>query len=245
MSQNFTTYKGYIFRLFLAQESDQIVHLLTTQGSRQVLAAKGARKNTSRKAHALDLLNLVEVKAVERGEIPTISEIKLVDQNLQIKQGYTNLIFAQFVCELIHLHVQGHAAEPGFARNLENLLAVTSIQKPLLLGTALMLRFLYVAGLLPELNIDIQTGTKLDQKKIWPLNDPGFTNTPQAIQPLNPRLIKSLQFCMRATFTQTQQLDLSLEEQQILFNLLRDWTQTSLQAALRSANLLLDSIINQ
>jgi recombinational DNA repair protein (RecF pathway) len=69
---------GFIIKMYSAKEADQVIHLLSTKGSRFTLYAKGSRKEGSRKAHALDLLNLVTIKFGSKTDLGFINEVRLI-----------------------------------------------------------------------------------------------------------------------------------------------------------------------
>lgn len=238
-----TLVTGIIFRMFNAQESDKVVHILAADGSRISCVAKGVRKQTSRKAHAVDLLNLVEVKLNQLGELPMVNEIKLVEQANQFKLTYPDLILSQFICELINLSVHEAEAEVGFYRNVKALVEVKKVTRPLMLASALMLRFLYVGGHLPPLGQDVGSGEKLGASGAWFLPEGGYSTDEVANADFVPaRLIKTQHFMLENTFAQAQNVALSPEEQVQLFQIHVQWTQAALQAELKSAKILLEAV---
>lgn len=219
------------------------MYLLTEQGTKTVLSAKGVRKATSRKAHAVDLLNTVEVKYSQLGEIGIISEIKLIDQHRQFKQNLQGLLFVESVCELLSIFVQEEVHEPGYFRNLENLLSITQPKRYKLLFAALLLRFLVISGNIPALDIDVVTEDKLDLDKAYRSSGPGYTNNQEesSKEQVSSRLIKSQLFILQSAFAAIDQLALSNEEQLELLQLHVSWLNTSTHTELRSLPMLIES----
>jgi DNA repair protein RecO len=105
---------GIIFRLYDSKPGDRVVHLLASDGSRHVLIAKGVKKGTSRKAHAIDLLNYVQVKVSGKGDMPLITDIKLIDKFEGFKSSYKGLIFVQLICEVLHIFILEKQEEVGY-----------------------------------------------------------------------------------------------------------------------------------
>lgn len=237
------TTTGIVFRTFNAQEADKIIHMLTEDGSRLALAAKGVRRATSRKAHAIDLLNKVQVKTTSNQELPTITEAKLISQHQQFKTNYSLISFTQFICEVIDLFVQEQEEEKGYYRNLDNLLQLQKPTKLLLLASSLMLRFLYISGHLPKLDQDVTTGEKLNQDMILSTPSPGFTSNPNAgLNQISSRIVKVQKFILQSDFAEIEKLSLSAEDQMQLFNLHLQWIEFSLQVKLKSTEIFLTAL---
>lgn len=237
------TTTGIVFRTFNAQEADKVVHLLTEDGSRLALAAKGVRRATSRKAHAIDLLNKVNVKTTGSGELPTITEAKLINQHAQFKSNYEFITFTQFICEVVDIFVQELEEEKGYYRNLDNLLQISNPTKPLLLASSLMLRYLHISGHLPRLDQDVTTGEKLNQDMILSTPSPGFTSNPNAgYNQISSRIVKVQKFILQSDFAEIEKLTLSAEEQLQLFSLHLQWIEFSLQVKLKSTEIFLTAL---
>lgn len=237
------TITGIIFRTFNAQEADKVIHMLTEDGSRLALAAKGVRRATSRKAHAIDVLNKVNVKTTGNSELATITEAKLINQHAQFKSGYELITFTQLICEIVDIFVQEFEEEKGYYRNLDNLLQLAHPTKLLLLSASLMLRYLYVSGHLPKLDQDVSTGDKLSEDMILSTPSPGYTsNANVGINQISSRVVKVQKFILQSDFAEIEKLNLSQEEQLQLFNLHLQWIEFSLQVKLKSTEIFLSAL---
>ncbi|MCA9379452.1 DNA repair protein RecO, partial [Candidatus Dojkabacteria bacterium] len=238
--QNIT---GIIFRMFDAQEADRVVHILTNDGSRLPVFARGVRKATSRKAHAIDLLNKVECKLVGTGSLSTVTEVKLLSQHGQFKRNYPLLMLSQLICEVIDIFAAEDQEEAGYYRNLENLLALQRPGRPILLAAAFILRYLYVSGHLPKLDSDVLSGEKLDIDNAYILMEPGYTSdsAKSSDRTIAPRLLKTQKFILQSDFAHIDKLALAKEEQLELFHLHRGWLEVVTDRELRSAQLFLEA----
>jgi len=233
---------GVIFRLNDSKPGDKVVHILASDGSRRVVIAKGVKKSTSRKAHAVDLMNLVQVKTTGRSNMPLVTDIKLLDKYERFKKTYKGLLFAQLVCEILHFFVQEEQEEVGYYRNVVNMLSAKA-EKLDLLAAGLIIRFLYLSGNLPKLNEDIHDGSDiLPTDDRFPNLEIGYTRDSNlATAPaISDRIFKAQRFILKNDFVTIQRLDLSDEEQKQMLSLHIDWLQKVTEREIKSYLLFMD-----
>jgi DNA repair protein RecO len=235
---NFEPITGFIFRLYDAKEADKVVHLLNTEGKKMTLYARGVKKPKSRKAYAIDLLNHVKVK-LERaqGEMLPISEIQLIQQPRRLVQDYQGILCLQTVCEIISIFATEEVDEPALYKNVENILSVKEIRSYDLLLVQMIFRFLYVAGMLPKLQLDVGTGENLNDAADVFFSDMrvGFSNSRQTGDTVAPpRLLKSLRFLLVYDFNAGQKLGLEKDEVDQLLQLAQTWLFLATQQELRT-----------
>lgn len=227
MKSKFANFKAVVFNTHHAKNADKVVHLLLENGSHKVVIAKGVKKPTSRKAHAIDLLNSVSCKVVAgRGPLDVLTEVKLLSQNSKFKQDYKGLLFVQAVSEVINIFAQEDQQEPGYYNNLVNMLSVPEINRLPLLLSAFILRYLYLSGDLPKLNEDIHTTEPIsEQEKRYQTHIIGYTKDAKlSIGEVIPeRIYKTQRFILKQNFSTIQRVDLEPEEQLKMLKIHLDW----------------------
>lgn len=213
------------------------------------MIAKGIKKAKSRKAHAIDLLNFVQVKLVQgKGSLPILTEVRLINDFNKFKQTYSGLMFTQQVCELIKFFAEEGQEDPGIYQNIWNLLENALPEKyPLLLAT-LILRLLYNSGNLPKLNEDVITAENLPADSLRLSANPiGYTAEPAAAssqEPISDRLYKVQRFIINQDYRLVQSIQLTQLEEMQLYNLHLNWLQNTLERELRTAPMFIQAIGN-
>ncbi len=248
MASRYHNTTGIIYRMLAAKEADAVLYLLDQTGSQHTIVAKGIKKPKSRKAHAIDLLNQVEVKLTDSGGLPMITEIKLVNNPKQFKQDYAGLMFVQLICEIVQEFAQAEQNESGLYNNLENLLSVNSPSKYALLAAALILRYLATTGNLPKLDQDIYLGSgMIEGADRYPALEIGYTANQQSqiMEAVPDRLYKVQKFVLRSDFNQIHQLSLTPEEQLQLFRLHSYWLELLTGKQLKVQEMFLQAIKDQ
>lgn len=246
MESKFGSITGIIYRTFPAQEADKVVYLLTEAGEKLTCVGKGARKSTSRKAHAIDLLNEVTIKttgkASGREGLEMITEARLLDQNLQWKKGLSHLAAAQLICELTDKFTQDGVAEQPLYLNLKNLLEVRQPKRPALLVAALLLRFLYTTGHLPQIDIDLTSGEKLSPEMTLHSPQIGYTHEPIG-EEVPTTVIKIQKYMLSHQFADIDNLAVNASQQLEILQLHNKWFEFALQTELKSLELFITTLI--
>lgn len=218
----------FVIRKFNSGEADLILHLLDEQGIKVPCVAKGAKKPTSRKAHAIELLNLIDLKFSESNKgLPIIAELKLKQEPTLFKSSLVGIMWLQLIAEIIGFFAQEGQEQPALYRNLENLLNVKSDKSLPLLAAGFLLRLMYINGDIPNLNRDLESDSKLTAAENIYANpeQPGYVlkQPYPGLEPIPNRLLKTQLFMLQYDFQQLQKIDLSLPEQIQLLQLHHDW----------------------
>lgn len=231
--------------MYSGKDADRILHLLTQTGAKLVVAAPGTKKPRSRKAHAVDVGNLLQINLLQTKGMPMLSDVKLIERFDRIKRDYIGLVLVQFCCELCSTIAQEDVNEPGLFNNLLNLLQSENLSRPALLAAALVLRVLAVSGHLPAIDHDLETGLELDlELPVWRMRDIGYTQQ----LPLNDqnavpaRLLKTQKFILSHSFNHINQITLELEEQLELLNQHLQWLDASDIPRPKSTTILLNAL---
>lgn len=244
MASKYSTSKGIIIRLIDSREADRIIYILDSQGNKITASVPGVKKANSRKAYAIDLLNLIEFKASESGQMSTITEAKLLTSPVQLKQDLAGLQFVQLIAEITGNFAQENNSEVGYYNNLVNLLQIADTSKLTLIAAAYILRCLYLSGSLPNLQFDEVNDVSIDSSKnIYLAEGGGYTNfQSEDKSEISVRLYKSQQFCLRYDFNKISKLELSKEEQLKLLGHNLDLAEKVLSRQVRSAKMFLETI---
>ncbi len=213
---------------------------MTESGTKLAAAAPGVKRSTSRKAHAIDLLNTVSVKLAHGQGLDTITEVQLLSSHQQFKQDYPGLMFVELVCELVSLFLQEGQDEPGYYRNLANLLEVKAPHKLSLLAAAVILRFLHINGTLPKLSEDVYGGEELSNAELrFPTAEIGYTSRQEMAigDAVSDRIYKTQRFILQYDFSAINRIDLSSAEQRQLLDLHLTWLELATDRQLKSAEM--------
>lgn len=234
---------GFIINQFNAKEADKVVHILASDGDKHPILIKGVKKSTSRKAHAIDLLNLVEVKAASGVQVPVADDVKLQNKFSAIKKNYKGLCFVQAVCELFTMQAQEGVEDTAIFELLNSTLPVVDPDNLDLMLAYIYLRMIKLSGNLPELSIDVITGDQIESAKnvYWQI-PVGFTND-QSEQELlvSTAIYKSLRFLEICSGPQATQLSLNTQQQKQILKIVFSWAQQIYERALPAGSMALSA----
>lgn len=235
-----TKHLGLIINLFNAKEADKVLHLLTESGSKISFIAKGVKKTASKKAHAIDLLNLVEVKLENGAQLPILSEIKLVNAFSDLKKEYLGLCFVQALCEIISQTSQEEIEEPILWQITQQTLLKTNLDNIWLALSQIYLKSFQILGLLPDLSTDPESGETLNsEEEIGFLLPYGFTNQfTEQEQKVSTAVYKAIRFILVADTNQCFKLQLDREKQKEMFKIVHLWATNLLEKRLPAGEML-------
>ncbi len=241
--QKYSNLNGIVIKMHNAKEADRVVHVLSETGERVVVFAKGIKKTKSRKAHAIDLLNVVNLKLIQgRGGMQSIMEAKLVKSPSNLKQDLSGLMAAQAICEIADKFIQEDVPDSGYYKNLVNLVeSAASSGRIEQLMAAMILRFLYVSGDLPKLNEDVATGEHLAiEGPRYLTNQIGYTaNGTEAV---SDRIYKTQRFMLKHDFAMIGAVDLNKDERMQILQISIGWLKGFIQKDLPAMNLYLSTL---
>ena len=239
-SENLT---GFVLKTFAAKESDLVVHVLSTKGVRATMYARGARKETSRKAYAIDLLNLVSVKLDRtKSELPYVNEIRLFSSQRPRLTTLHGLTTIQIVAELMDKFCLEEEEQPFLFILLENLVPYINEQNNVLLIAALALRLLQHAGGLPNLSHDVLNGALIladSQRVLAP--EIGYT-VRDGGQIISDRIYKVQRFILDNGFIEVLKLNLQPTELMQLLHIHLNWVETFIESPLRTRDIFTKSV---
>jgi DNA repair protein RecO len=240
--QKHATLEGVVIKMFNAKDADRVIHLVLEDGSKLAVVAQGVKKATSRKAHAIDLLNKIQIKLTRsKGSLESISEVRLLNAHRQFKTDYAGLIFCQAICEVVGIFVQEQADESAYFRNLTNLLEVKNSSRLGLLLAGFILRYLNISGDLPRLNEDVFDNNEIEQSTLrYPTSTIGYTTEARLAtgEAVSDRILKTQRFILNYDFSSLQQLKLEKNEEEFLLDLHIGWLRALTNNQLPACTLL-------
>ncbi|RJQ26258.1 DNA repair protein RecO [Candidatus Parcubacteria bacterium] len=92
---------GFVIKKVNLGDADRFVTILSKNHGKVEVLAKGVRKITSRRASALEPLNLIKFQAIERKKTPLLTEVELINPFSSSKNSLSNISLIFLVCELV------------------------------------------------------------------------------------------------------------------------------------------------
>ncbi|GAB4284579.1 MAG: hypothetical protein Kow0081_1810 [Candidatus Dojkabacteria bacterium] len=152
---------GIIIRIFDSGANDKIIHFINTDGEKVSALAKSVRKSTSSKQSAIEIGNKIKVKLILGYNLPILSSVKIISENLAWKSDYEKTIILQMICEVMEIFSHEAIIEKDFFQVLDHTLGIKKLTKPKLLLAIFLLKILKISGHISELRTDVVSGDAL------------------------------------------------------------------------------------
>jgi len=243
---DFKTHSGIILRMYDSNAFDRVVQIIKTDGSRLNILAKGVKKEKSRKAYSLDSGNLIQTKNVEGYSVPIMSEVKVKETFLGWKKNHSDMFLFQLILEVTKFLCGEEDPNPEFYTLLFKILNSSSANK-LLLTNYFLLNALKLNGHLPTLNINVETGDKLDIKNTYSnLETVGFVDekSNKKSDKINATILKSMKFFAENLLKKSLKLNLNPDDLFKMLKLQIFWVELTLEKELKSKKIVLSLIKN-
>lgn len=140
--------RGIIYRIFNSGDSDRIIHLINTNGSKEAILVKNGRKQTSRKSQSLEIGNLASLKVVDGYAVPILSDIKLINENLYWKNDLEKITSIQFIFEVLNYFCIEESEDRALFKTINDFLELKSEDLIFLLSITL-LQIMEISGNTP------------------------------------------------------------------------------------------------
>ncbi len=92
--------QGIILKVKNYSVSDKIITFISTLGKKSTFLLKSIKSPKSRKAHAVDIGNHVEIKVKNGYSLPLITDIKLLNEFDTLKKDHSGIFYLQALCEV-------------------------------------------------------------------------------------------------------------------------------------------------
>lgn len=243
--------KGIIYRIYSSGQSDKVIYVIDTDGSKNTLLAKGVKKSTSKKSHSIELCNLVQAKVLEGYNLPLITEIKTIDEFNLWKTNDIGILLIQLFCEVI----DKLCYENNKDKNLYNIFLDTLNhfdQNILLLANAFMLKAIWHTGSIAEVSINALNGSALNPNNIYfsrqvagYISKSDLTrNIELTGEPVDAKIAKSQKFILENPINKIIKLNLTFEELYKMLQIELDWFEIITEQRLKSKGIIL-SLVNK
>lgn len=146
--------QGLVLRETNYKEADKILTVLTREGGKRTVKARGCRRKNSKLTAASQLLVYSELTLSERGEFTTLTEADPLEQFWSVRQDLETLALASYFAEVAEASAQEGETCPELLSLLLNCLyALDTLKKPRALVKAVFeLRLLCLTGYEPLLD---------------------------------------------------------------------------------------------
>ena len=158
--------RGVVLREVNYKESDKILTVLTDEGGKRTVKARGCRRKGSQLAAAAQLLVYSEMTLFEYRDYYTMNEASSLEQFWGVRSDMDKLALASYFAETVETVALEGRRDPGLlSLILNSLYALDKLNKPLpLIKAAYELKLLCVAGYEPILDACAVCG-KADPKE--------------------------------------------------------------------------------
>ncbi|GIW58826.1 MAG: hypothetical protein KatS3mg086_111 [Candidatus Dojkabacteria bacterium] len=231
---------GIVIKVHDSNEADKIVKIITSNGDKLSLLAKGVKKSKSKKSHAIELGNHIKIQINNKYNIPIITEIKVLNEPFHWKESYRLLILLQLACEILESLTAEDLEDPRFFLHTKQFL-YTEYRNFELTFAIWMLYMLNVSGNLGNLKLSVITGNDIKLENVAKLTDKiGYINFNESefAQKIDSRIIKSQLFALKTNLYSASRIKLNEELTSKLFDIHMDWIEIAIEKQLKSRKLL-------
>ena len=146
--------QGLVLREVNYKESDKLLTVLTAEGGKRTVKARGCRRKGSPLAAAAQLLVYSDMTLFEYRDYFTLNEAESLQQFWRVRSDLERLSLASYFAEVMEaVAVEGRPDPPALSLILNSLYALDRLNKPpALVKAAFELRLLCVAGYEPLLD---------------------------------------------------------------------------------------------
>ena len=146
--------QGLVLREVNYKESDKILTVLTAEGGKRTVKARGCRRRDSRVAASAQLLVYSEMTLFEYRDFWSMDEASSLEQFWGVRADVEKLALASYFAEVMEAVAEEGRSDPALlSLILNSLYALDKLQKPLpLVKAAFELRLMCLAGYEPLLD---------------------------------------------------------------------------------------------
>jgi DNA repair protein RecO len=234
------TTQGIIIKISDSKEADKIIKMIGQNGEKITFLAKGVKKMASRKAHALELGNLVKISLNHKYNIPLLIEIKLLSEPLSWKISFESLIFLQMVCEILDLISTEDFGDKRIFYYSKQVLYTT--KNKLKFNVAIwILYILQLTGNLGDLKKSVISGLPIKHNSVATM--PGIIGYISAKESsvskkLESQIIKTQLFSLKTNIYAANRINLNERLITAMLNLHLDWLEIIIEKPLKTRKLL-------
>ncbi|MFC1651846.1 DNA repair protein RecO [Patescibacteria group bacterium] len=238
--------KAFVLRKFDLKEADQIITLYTEQEGKVKTIAKGIRKAQSKNIGNLELLNLIDVLLVPGKSFEIVTQVKVENSFLSLKEDLDYLAFVYYVVELLDkLIVENEKNEYIFdlLKDFLNWIKVKEKNPFDSFGLRIFeLKLISLLGFAPEIFRCVKCSKKLVSggKKYFDVSLGGIVcndckNGGEQSIPISENSIKVMRLILEdRSFESLSKIKISLEDKEMVMKAIRDYLLWILEKQLKS-----------
>lgn len=233
--------KGIIYRMYNSSAADKVLYIIDHDGEKNIVIAKGVKKQNSKKAHSIDLCNYVNAKTVGGYNLPILTDIKLTDDFPHWKNDYRKIFYLHLFCEVIDKFCYEENKDAALFKILYNTLKQKT-ERVAYLASIFLLQILQTSGNLPELSRSIVSSDILASDSIYTLADNiGYVreDETQYGAKITDRIYKTQRFAVSAKISEALRVQLTADEEHELLKLHLGWIEQIIDQ-LKSKELILN-----
>jgi DNA repair protein RecO len=154
--------KGIILKVKNYSVSDKLITLISDSGKKYTHILKSIKSPKSRKAHAVDICNLVELKKKSGYSMEMVTDIKLLDEFEELKRDPRGLFYIQGLCEIVDNFAYEEVENEELFKDLITLLRHSNGNNYKFKIAILIIRHIQESGYMPEVpefNADISANS--------------------------------------------------------------------------------------
>ncbi len=149
--------QGIILKVKNYSVSDKIITFISSSGKKSTFILKSIKSPKSRKAHAVDISNYVEIKTKSGYSMPLITDIKLLDEFETLKKDHNGIFYIQGLCEIADNLAYEEVENESLYLDLLFLLQKCKSEEYKFLIAIFLIKHIQEAGYMPEVP-DFQEG---------------------------------------------------------------------------------------
>ncbi|MEO6729016.1 MAG: DNA repair protein RecO [Candidatus Dojkabacteria bacterium] len=239
------SYKGIIYRVFNSGSQDKVVYMILEDGAKFSSIAKSVKRDGSRKAHALEIGNLVTAKALP-GQLATLTEMSLLNEFTAWKKEFKSMALLQLLCEVIDDFCYEDNKDDELYKILYNTLEYGA-EKQLFAVSIFLIKLLDHTGVLPELDKSLVDEEELNSENIYNIpGEVGYVSDKtvnsnhqySSSEKIEPRIYKTQRYVLSVDVKEGLKIKLSGEEESNLFKLHLNWLENLMSVKIKSREIL-------
>jgi DNA repair protein RecO (recombination protein O) len=145
---------------------DLILNCFTLARGKMSVIAKYAKKSTRRFGGVLELFSLLQLQCSAGRGLPVLQEAELKQPHAGIRGNFRKTAYASYWAELVNLWMEENVANPALFNLLAHVLAEldgSDAPDVVVLNLLFQVRFMALAGFLPELSACCACGCQLER----------------------------------------------------------------------------------
>ncbi|MEP7103697.1 MAG: DNA repair protein RecO [Candidatus Dojkabacteria bacterium] len=240
------SYKGIIYRVFNSGSQDKVAYIILEDGSKLASFAKSVKKAGSRKAHGLEIGNLVNIKAITGSTLATLIEISVINDFSPWKKDLKSIALLQLICEVVDDFCYEENKDVELYKILYNTL-LESREKKVLACAIFLIKLLNHSGVLPELDKSLATDEQLNSENVYSMpGEVGYVSDSTVKEnsyysnsdKVSSRIYKAQRYILENDFKMGIKLKLDPEEEIKLLRTHLEWLENTMSVKINSREIL-------